>query len=117
MAEIAWRDLWFWSKDHWEDGWTYGDWRQYIARRPDGALQPCKVSEFMTVRDALCFFLIASALLAVAICLWNDRIDLLIWENIIGALVIGGIGFVPRVRGYTLMAAVGPRSYDGWRHF
>lgn len=35
------RDLIFFSHrdDHWMDGWTYGDWRQYLCRRPDGSIQ------------------------------------------------------------------------------
>jgi hypothetical protein len=34
----------FLNRDRGSDSWTYGDWRQYVCRRGDGALQRARVS-------------------------------------------------------------------------
>lgn len=115
--KIMLKDRWFWSKDHWEDGWTYGDWRQYIARRADGSLQPCRVSQVGVLMFALTMSIAGLALYIVAVVFAHDQSDRLNWAVIISMPIPALVLWAVHLSGYCLMAAVGPRSYDGWRHF
>lgn len=113
-----WRDLLFITRDFWKDGWTYGDWRQYIARRRDGALQPCRASGIPIFMMLFGGFGLFPALMGVVFTLQGIQP---IWERIatitgISALVFA-TGLFLCLSPWTLMTAVGPRSYNGQRHF
>ena len=109
------------AEDYWLDSWTYGDWRQYVARRRDGSLQPCRVSGLPGVLAAIGFFLMTPILFA---CLlhWNGMSsEQLAWGRAIVSFFVGTTLCVPWVICWTtkweIMTAVAPRSYDGQRHF
>lgn len=112
------KDWFFLSRDHWQDGWTYGDWRQYVARRPDGALQPCRVSGlpfFMAIIGLFCLFpAICGAIFEL------QGVDVY-WGRVLWASVAGFLLTIPALilwfGPWTLMTAVAPRSYNGLRHF
>lgn len=116
------RDLLFLIRksDMWLDGWTYGDWRQYISRRADGALQPCRISNipaFLMLLGVFCLFPVITALIMVLAGAAGD----IYWERLIvvttvGMLMLGTGGFLS-TGPWRLVTAVGPRSYDGYRHF
>ena len=118
MADkIMLRDYLFLSKDHWEDRWTYGDWRQFVARRPDGALQPSKHSG-----AGILFSLIGFAFLALTVgitvtAFWIGEADQVRWPGVVIFFFVGLLPFIPQMLGYSLMTAVASRSYDGLRHF
>lgn len=105
--------------DHWEDGWTYGDWRQYIARRPDGALQCCRVS-------GVPFFVAVLGLVLVALAMTGGFVglqdpDAVHWPRIIAMGALGTLALtVPLLmhwHGICLMVSVGPRQYEKDGHF
>ena len=115
------RDILFLSRDHWEDGWTYGDWRQYIARRPDGALQPCRVSGlpvFLMLLGGFAMFPLMATIFAV---LSGVPTDDFVWFRIGVATGVGVTLMLPSIilsmTRWRLMTAVAPRSYNGERHF
>lgn len=109
------------ADDYWLDGFTYGDWRQYVARRPDGSLQPCRVSDLPFFLGMMGFFALFPAIFAV-IFLWQGLDPAKIaWERAAVSAVVGIVMMIPLAICWTtpweLMTAVAPRSYDGNRHF
>lgn len=101
----------------WEDSWTYGDWRQYMCKRADGALQCARVSGLPLIIGALAFLVFGSAVMAMV----TMPSALIAWERAIPAAVFGGLvltGLIAgRLNGFVLMRAVGPRQYNGRRIF
>ena len=115
------KDWLFFSRrgDHYADKFTYGDWRQYVAKRPDGSLQCCKVS-------AVCFVIFITGILALLFTLTGLLVSWQapgapLWGRIVVAGIIGAVfttfPFVLNRMGWTIMTAVGPRQYDGRRIF
>lgn len=112
------KDWLFLSRDHWKDGWTYGDWTQFVARRPDGSVQPCRVSGlpfFMTIIGVFALF---PAICGVIFEL--QGLDIY-WGRVVWTTTAGFGLLLPALLlwlgPWTLMTAVAPRSYDGLRHF
>ena len=111
--------------DMWEDSWTYGDWRQYICRRPDGSLVPARHSTLPVLAAGAGLALFALACL----CSWTGaahpemepRWGLLIAMGSVGA-ALASLPLGQRLLGLALMRRVGPasrRREDGsaWRVF
>lgn len=108
------------SEDMWLDSWTYGDWRQYVCKRPDGALQCARISTMpasIGTAGALLFF---SLVIVLAILLFNVP-DKVAWERASIALSISFSMMLPAINmiysKHRLMVAVGPKQYDGKRLF
>lgn len=105
--------------EFWSDGWTYGDWHQYVCERPDGSTQCARVSRiplFMEIFGACAVAIV----LAVLWSGYNDPIlihaDRLALAGGIAAFMLG-VSAGLRVKGAVLMVAVGPRQYEGKRVF
>lgn len=103
------------------DGWTGGNYTQYIADRDDGSKQPCKGSMIPFV-----MLMIGLVLLELVACVvfLTPMIDpnvrpITNWDYVYKVTVIGfiatGIGVGLLVGNYRLMKAVQWRSYDGKR--
>lgn len=99
------------------DSFRYTDQRQYIAKRDDGALQPCVHSLlplFMSIIGMTFLALVTMAVLMVPLNQINqDRTGVVIFL----ATFATGIGAGLLFGDHRLMYAVGPKSYDGKRHF
>jgi hypothetical protein len=99
------------------DSFRYTDQRQYIAKRDDGALQPCihsMVPLFLSIIGVTFLSLVAMAVLMVP----HDRIDQTTTPMVLFiAFVMTGIGSGLLFGDYRLMYAVGPKCYDGRRRF
>jgi hypothetical protein len=100
------------------DSFRYTDQRQYIAKRDDGALQPCihsMVPLFLSIIGVTFLSLVAMAVLMVP----HDRINHTTTTPIVLfiAFVMTGIGSGLLFGDYRLMYAVGPKCYDGRRRF
>lgn len=98
-----------------QDSFTYGNWRQYIVKRDDGAIQPCKHS--MLPFWAGLFGMVVLAIVAMVVFMIPP--SLVKWPNL---WVMTFIGFAAATTGlmlqfgtYRLMYAVGPKSYNGRR--
>ena len=102
--------------DCWEDSWTYGDWRQYICRRPNGALQCAKPSILPLVVTGLALSVLAMAVMGMVM-LPPEKVA---WERAIPAAVVSALVLILMWfagRNIILMRAVGPRQYNGRRVF
>lgn len=105
--------------DFWEDSWTYGDWRQYMCKRPDGSLQCARQSAIGIIATllgvSLCVFL------PMALWLRSEGVPGIVLDRALFCAVIGQSIIVTmlwiRCTGRVLMRAVGPRQYDGKRVF
>lgn len=101
-----------------EDSWTYGDWRQYVCTRRDGALQCARISGFQTFiwLGAMFIGMLAATVAYVA---WNVQESLVFWNRVYAMLGVSAfllLGCVFFLRGgYYLMHAVGPRQYGDRR--
>lgn len=104
-----------------KDSWTGGNYTQYIAKRDDGSLQPCKGS--MIPFYLLMIGLALLEMVALAVFLTPALVTSpppLNWPYIYVVTVIGflatGIAAGLLLGDYRLMKAVQWRSYDGKRH-
>jgi hypothetical protein len=99
------------------DSFRYTDQRQYIAKRDDGALQPCihsMVPLFLSIIGVTFLSLVAMAVLMVP----HDNINHTTTPIVLFiAFVMTGIGSGLLFGDYRLMYAVGPKCYDGRRRF
>lgn len=98
-----------------EDSWTYGDWRQYIARRDNGGLQCCRISIlplFATVIPAAFLLLVAMAVL-----IGNMSVANLNPLPVLIAFMVLGLGAALQFGDYRLAVPVGPVCFDGRRRF
>lgn len=97
-------------KDFWEDGWTYGDWRQYTYKRPDGQTQCVRISGIPATVMIVGFILLA--ICAMGAYIGYSLPQAVAWGRIIGCGVIGTIfvaaPYVANRRGIYLLKAVGP---------
>lgn len=99
------------------DSFRYTDQRQYIAKRDDGALQPCIHSLlplFMSIIGMTFLALVAMAVLMVPPANINQTTTPIV---LFIAFVMTGIGAGLLFGDYRLMYAVGPKCYDGRRRF
>lgn len=99
------------------DSWTYGDYRQFIAERDDGSLQPCRSSKIpfhLTMFGFVLLMIVGMIFLNFTL---GDRI--VNWGNAYIMTFIGfvsfGVGLGLEIGDYRLMKATGWRSYDGKR--
>ncbi len=103
------------------DSWTYGDWRQYVATRSDGSLQPCRISGLPAVSMMLGCVLMMPIIFALIFYFQGVDPEKLAWGRATGAAIIGFVMTIPWIICWTtpweVMTAVAPRSYDGMRHF
>jgi len=102
----------------WRDSWTYGDWRQYICRRPGGQTQCARFSTFPIFGLMIGVALWTILLLTVGFALFVDlghRVNgpLLIWFMVVGTLLVLPY-ILGRLFGVYLMVGVGPMN-DGAR--
>ena len=100
--------------DCWEDGWTYGEWRQYICNRPGGQTQCARVSRLqgLLMIPAMAMIIIPGFFMIVL------PPEVVAWGRTIPTITIGAIlllvMFIANRKGYVLMRAVGPPN-DGDR--
>lgn len=106
-------------RDVWEDSWTYGDWRQYVCRRPDGALQCARPSAIPLVFAIGSVVLSAMASMSAAFAepgsLAGDYAGPVVATAIASGLAPAAL--VAFLRKFAFMVAVGPRQYNGRRVF
>lgn len=105
-----------------EDGWTYGDWRQYVANRDDGSVQCCKHSQLPLLPLIIGICLLEMVALAVfmtpVIQSHPAPLNLgYVYTLSVVGFTLFGIGAGLYIGDYRLMYAVGPKSFDGKRHF
>jgi hypothetical protein len=99
------------------DSFRYTDQRQYLAKRDDGAIQPCVHSLlplFLSIIGVTLLSLVSMAVLMVP----PEKINQTTTPMVLFiSFVMTGIGAGLLFGDYRLMYAVGPKSYDGKRRF
>lgn len=105
------------QNDFWQDSWTYGDWRQYMCRRKDGALQAAKLSALTTISAVIGFCIMV--LCAMAVYFFYAHDVPVYWERLGAFWIAGGLMIMPvimeRNYGLYLMVSVGPKQYTDRR--
>jgi hypothetical protein len=102
--------------DMWTDSWTYGDWRQYVCKRPDGALQCARPSSIPSISFMMGVALLSMTAIAAALTIWAGVA--IYWERAMVATVLAGALTSPMLlKRHRLMLSVGPKQYDGVRVF
>lgn len=76
------------------DGWTYGDWRQYVAFFPDNSARCCRAS---TLPMSLAMFGLAFAALPVMAVFMAYQGVPVAWPNVICTALAGLAMLVPEV--------------------
>lgn len=97
-----------------EDGWTYGDWRQYIVEFPDGRTRCARLAGGHYILALIAFMFGASFALMMA----TFPPEQIAWERAIPVTALCFLYIVALLvfdrMGYRLMKAVGPYN-DGDR--
>lgn len=105
------------------DSFTFGNFRQYIAKRDDGALQPVRLSQWPLV--FLMIGLVLLELVAMCVFLTPALVDnpppITNWGYVYTLTAIGffslGLSFSVYFGPYRMVIPVGPKVYDGRRRF
>jgi hypothetical protein len=106
-----------------EDSFTFGNWRQYIAKRDDGALQP--VRKTMIPGVLVCIGLCLLELVGLAVFLTPVLVEhprpITNWDYVYTLTFLGfmcfGVGMGLIYGEYKMVVPVGPKVYDGRRRF
>lgn len=108
------------AEDRWEDGFTYGEWRQFIVRHADGSTQPARPSRIPLWLFTAGLLLWLVSVNAAILCLVFDV--QLHFVRVYVAFATGILMMIPMVTetitGRRLMTAVGPvNRVEGDRTF
>lgn len=105
------------------DSFTFGNWRQYIAARDDGSLQPVRMSQWPLVLLMIGLVLLELVAMAVFLTPAISTVPHPItnWGYVYTMTMIGfislGIALGLYFGEYKMVIPVGPKVYDGRRRF
>lgn len=94
------------------DGWTYGDWRQYVAFLPDGSAICCRIAGWPSGLAMVGFVALSLPLMGLFFAFNGVPVN---WSRIIATALIGLLALVPwAVTWFTRWRFVVPVSGKMW---